>query len=118
MSCSWAGGTTRPCSSWLCSLTPSSVHQGGARSRAGADPIPAEMEYRVGKGLEASADPLEILLSLCSMADLGPPKTEGLNCEGPSTFPEAQEGAQPAMVTLRKDSSALLGTLEGDFPLL
>lgn len=85
---------------------------------AGADPIPAEMEYRVGKGLEASADPLESLLSLCSAADLGPPKTQGLNCGGPSTFPEAQEEAQPAMVTLRKDSSAFLGTLEGDFPLL
>lgn len=33
MSWSWAGRSTQPCSSWLCSLTPSCVQQGGARSR-------------------------------------------------------------------------------------
>lgn len=36
----------------------------------------------------------------------------------PSTCPRAQEEEQPAMVILKKDSSAFLGALEGDFPLL
>lgn len=57
----------------------------------GADPIPVEMGYRVGKGLEASADPLESLFGFFSMVALGPPQVEWLKCGGPSTFPEAQE---------------------------
>lgn len=117
MNWSWAGRTTRPCSSWLRSLPqqcPSGRHQ-----EQGLLQIPSLRRWDTGlvKGWKLQQTPCISSFSLFSGSSW-PSQDRVAELWRPSTLPAAQEEAQPEMVTLRKGSSAFLGTLGLDFALL